>query len=236
MAASTLATATTLAAARHYITTATEPLAEEHIGDGGACQPQFYIIGAMKSATTALAQWLHSRAGVSVHPHEHHFWEHYPAFEWSRGQRHAVSSTPLLYQRQQEAAAALEPAIARDSGYAPGDPAMQPCVRLIHDLAPPVDLPRAALARMCERARGTLVASLSVHHGWLPRGAAPGNASAAAVRTACVARSPAVGIKAPSHLTEFFVPLRVAACVAPTVRFIVSLRDPVARAFSGWLC
>lgn len=43
------------------------------------------------------------------------------------------------------------------------------------------------------------------------------------------------GIKAPSHLSEYYVPLRIAACTSATTRFIVSLRDPIARAYSAFV-
>lgn len=44
----------------------------------------------------------------------------------------------------------------------------------------------------------------------------------------------AIGVKAPSHISEYYVPLRIAACTSRTTRFILSLRDPVARAYSSW--
>lgn len=34
---------------------------------------------------------------------------------------------------------------------------------------------------------------------------------------------------------RYYIPLRLAACAAPRTRFVVSLRDPTARAFSAWL-
>jgi hypothetical protein len=55
-----------------------------------------------------------------------------------------------------------------------------------------------------------------------------------ATRALC-RRHQGVGIKAPSHLSEYHVPLRLSACAAPRVRFLISLRDPVTRAYSAFL-
>ena len=92
-----------LGAGRCYVSIEAEPIDEEGIDDAGACQPSFYILGAMKAATTSMAITL-QHAGIPVHPHEHHFWEHYPAFEWFRG-GDALNVT-RLFNRQAEVSAA----------------------------------------------------------------------------------------------------------------------------------
>ena len=96
--------------ARNYMQVMSSPLEDERtLGEriDSPCQPTFYIIGAMKAGTTDLAEvlshvhgWGRSRVRaprISVHEHEHHFWEAYPAFDWeSGGDAHVINDTSTL--------------------------------------------------------------------------------------------------------------------------------------------
>ena len=57
---------------RNYIELIRDARSDERIADDGACQPQFYVLGAMKAASTYLAIMLSAVPGVVVHPYEHH--------------------------------------------------------------------------------------------------------------------------------------------------------------------
>ena len=237
-----------------YVSISEEPLAYERLDDRGLCQPSFYIIGAMKAASTYMAEVL-TTVGLDVHKHEHHFWEYYPAFEWETGGDDRASShrwrEGVLSQQMLDAEAALVPALQQGNGSYPphwsgGYPsrALQPCIDVVRGLAPRSATNLSSSARdVCAGAQGTLATSMAMHAYVLPRSLwlrpsrwlanASSSPVSALARNACKEHG-IFGVKAPSHISEYYVPLRISACAAPTVRFLVSLRDPVERAYSAW--
>lgn len=233
---------------RSYVTVSEEPFARERLDDRGFCQPSFFIIGAMKAATTHMAEEL-SRLGLTIHPYEHHFWEYYPAFEWeSGGDARAASFRARkgeLSRRMVEAEAAVVSVLRHGNGsYPPWSnretAEMHLCEDIVHSLAPRrgIFINESSVQDVCTGARQTLATSLVLHHSrfGMPKTLhdnATSPATAARIRRACRGQV-AIGIKAPSHISEYYVPLRIRACSAPAVRFLISLRDPISRAYSAW--
>ena len=54
---------------RNYVTIMRDARTDERVHDD-SCQPRFYILGAMKAASTQLATMLRLFPGVTVHPWE----------------------------------------------------------------------------------------------------------------------------------------------------------------------
>lgn len=238
--------AATLARGRNYAAIMRDVRADERLEEASECQPSFYILGAMKAASTRMAELLSRIPGVVVHPHEHHFWESYPAVEWERGDEYSVlteSTRVALQERTLAATLELQQSVVNGNGaYAPFSSAARLCEAVIRDLAPHAGSSRdvastsdAGVRSVCRGAEGTLAASLVQHHNLADHRHRRGrvfsrhNASA-------FCRGMAFGVKAPSHLSEWYVPLRLAACAPPParLRMLISLRDPVTRAYSSW--
>ena len=171
------------------------------------------------------------------------------------------SNLEEIARRGAEAMDAMEDGLVRGNGtYAPGDAAANLCHSLVRDFAPRGggggggggfsgnadgkggDTTRINNIRStCLSAQRTLASSLLVHHELVKRvfphpNLVPNLTVGRAINSATFMcdHYDAIGIKAPSHISEYYVPLRLAACTGAATRFIISLRDPIARAYSAW--
>lgn len=146
------------------------------------------------------------------------------ADNWEAGDASSVNAsvpfaTDIREHAQLKAAAAIERAVSNRNGtYAFGSAATRKCEEVIRALAPRDHLTgggrsmgrsqldehgarsaRAGVQSVCAGARGTLTSSLISHHRWAKRVHSwSRNASGLCTRKA----ANAIGIKAPSHISE----------------------------------